>query len=204
MAGMDDAFRAAVLAQPFDHGPRLVWADWLDECGDPRGAWLRYWCALEDAALAVPLPGAESDVGRVGAPPVAPSDRGLLALALVGLAPAGGARRMRARGGPLAARVAASAGLFACGLLPESDLRKHLRAGRERPGEGAGAAFQFAAAGMALHPHSRDLPGLFSSLIATCHRLAGDPAHLGADGWVPRCWVALAAVPAPPPWGEPA
>ncbi len=37
----EDAFRAAVLAQPFDHGPGLVWADWLDERGHPAGAFIR-------------------------------------------------------------------------------------------------------------------------------------------------------------------
>ena len=40
---MDDpaelrALRAAVLAHPDDDLPRLVYADWLDESGDPDGA----------------------------------------------------------------------------------------------------------------------------------------------------------------------
>lgn len=36
------AFTAAVLAHPGDDGPKLVWADWLEEHGDPRGEWLRF------------------------------------------------------------------------------------------------------------------------------------------------------------------
>ena len=35
------AFLAAILADPDDDAPRLVFADWLDERGDCRGEWLR-------------------------------------------------------------------------------------------------------------------------------------------------------------------
>jgi uncharacterized protein (TIGR02996 family) len=45
-----EPFLAAVLADPGDPGPRLVYADWLDEGGDPRGAWLRL--AVEPPKLA--------------------------------------------------------------------------------------------------------------------------------------------------------
>jgi uncharacterized protein (TIGR02996 family) len=34
-------FLAAILADPGDPGPRRVFADWLEERGDRRGAWLR-------------------------------------------------------------------------------------------------------------------------------------------------------------------
>ena len=37
----EDAFLAAIAAAPADQAPRLVFADWLEERGDPRGAWLR-------------------------------------------------------------------------------------------------------------------------------------------------------------------
>jgi uncharacterized protein (TIGR02996 family) len=37
----DEAFIRAVVAAPGDEAPRLVYADWLDERGDPRGAYLR-------------------------------------------------------------------------------------------------------------------------------------------------------------------
>jgi uncharacterized protein (TIGR02996 family) len=37
----DEAFIRAVVAAPGDDAPRLVYADWLDERGDPRGAYLR-------------------------------------------------------------------------------------------------------------------------------------------------------------------
>jgi uncharacterized protein (TIGR02996 family) len=35
------AFHAAVLAAPEDDFPRLIYADWLDEQGDPRGQFIR-------------------------------------------------------------------------------------------------------------------------------------------------------------------
>ena len=39
--GDDPSLLQAVLAAPRDHAPRLVYADWLDEHGDPRGTYLR-------------------------------------------------------------------------------------------------------------------------------------------------------------------
>lgn len=49
----DAAFFKMVLANPGDEATRLVYADWLEEQGDPRGEILRL-----DAAL-VRLPGAD-------------------------------------------------------------------------------------------------------------------------------------------------
>lgn len=40
------AFLAAVCAHPEDDGPRLVYADWLDERGNPRGEFIRLQCEL--------------------------------------------------------------------------------------------------------------------------------------------------------------
>jgi uncharacterized protein (TIGR02996 family) len=37
----DEAFIRAIVAAPADDAPRLVYADWLDERGDPRGTYLR-------------------------------------------------------------------------------------------------------------------------------------------------------------------
>src|SRR5437660_10147305 len=37
----------AVLAAPDDDAPRLIFADWLEERGDPRGPFIRAQCALE-------------------------------------------------------------------------------------------------------------------------------------------------------------
>jgi uncharacterized protein (TIGR02996 family) len=37
----DEAFIRAIVAAPGDDAPRLVYADWLDERGDPRGGYLR-------------------------------------------------------------------------------------------------------------------------------------------------------------------
>jgi uncharacterized protein (TIGR02996 family) len=41
------ALLAAVVAQPHEDGPRLVYADWLAERGDPRGEFISLQCALE-------------------------------------------------------------------------------------------------------------------------------------------------------------
>jgi uncharacterized protein (TIGR02996 family) len=42
----EPAFVPAILANPTDEGPRLVYADWLEERGDPRGEFLRLQTAL--------------------------------------------------------------------------------------------------------------------------------------------------------------
>jgi uncharacterized protein (TIGR02996 family) len=44
------AFLEAVIADPEDDTPRLVYADWLEERGDPRGRFIRVQCALERTA----------------------------------------------------------------------------------------------------------------------------------------------------------
>ena len=48
------AFLQAVLAEPDDDAPRLIFADWLEERGDPRGAFIRLQCALERLSPADP------------------------------------------------------------------------------------------------------------------------------------------------------
>ncbi len=40
------AFLARIREQPDDDGPRLIFADWLDERNDPRGEFIRVQCAL--------------------------------------------------------------------------------------------------------------------------------------------------------------
>src|SRR5258707_731391 len=42
----DDAFLQAIIDRPDDDAPRLIYADWLDERGDPRGEFIRVQCAL--------------------------------------------------------------------------------------------------------------------------------------------------------------
>lgn len=49
-------FVAAVLAAPLDDLPKLVYADWLDEHTDPRGAFLRAWLAAKQAGKKRPKP----------------------------------------------------------------------------------------------------------------------------------------------------
>jgi uncharacterized protein (TIGR02996 family) len=41
-----DDFLQAILANPDDDTPRLVYADWLEERGDPRGEFIRLQCEL--------------------------------------------------------------------------------------------------------------------------------------------------------------
>lgn len=42
-----EPFLEAIRRQPDSQGPRLVYADWLDERGDPRAELIRVQCALE-------------------------------------------------------------------------------------------------------------------------------------------------------------
>lgn len=42
----EGAFLRAVLEAPEDDGPRLIFADWLEERGDPRGEFIRVQCVL--------------------------------------------------------------------------------------------------------------------------------------------------------------
>lgn len=41
MFSVENAFLAAIRENPDDETVRLVFADWLDECDDPRGPWVR-------------------------------------------------------------------------------------------------------------------------------------------------------------------
>ncbi|HEY1191083.1 MAG TPA: TIGR02996 domain-containing protein, partial [Gemmata sp.] len=58
------AFVAALVARPEDDTARLVFADWLDERSDPRGAWLRdsaLWAHLDaDAVAWLLVPGTDA------------------------------------------------------------------------------------------------------------------------------------------------
>jgi uncharacterized protein (TIGR02996 family) len=47
---------AAVLAAPLDDLPKLVYADWLEERDDPRGAFMRKWLAARKAGQPRPKP----------------------------------------------------------------------------------------------------------------------------------------------------
>jgi uncharacterized protein (TIGR02996 family) len=51
---MDDAFLSAIMAAPDDDTPRLIYADWLEERGNPRGEFIRL-----QIALATSVPAAE-------------------------------------------------------------------------------------------------------------------------------------------------
>jgi uncharacterized protein (TIGR02996 family) len=43
-----EAFLQAIVENPDDDGPRLIFADWLEERGDPRAEFIRVQCALAD------------------------------------------------------------------------------------------------------------------------------------------------------------
>jgi uncharacterized protein (TIGR02996 family) len=76
----DEAFIRAIVSSPGDDLPRLVYADWLDERNDPRGAYLRAeveWAKAKQTAgfLALRLNGFAEGldpmwVARVSRPPV--------------------------------------------------------------------------------------------------------------------------------------
>src|SRR2546422_761256 len=61
-------FLRAICAHPDDDGPRLVYADWLDERGDPRGEFIRVQCGL--AKLSGPCGGyyCDENIGHVDCP----------------------------------------------------------------------------------------------------------------------------------------
>ncbi|HKB34812.1 MAG TPA: TIGR02996 domain-containing protein, partial [Gemmataceae bacterium] len=44
----DEGFLQAIIEEPDDVGLRLIFADWLDERGDPRGEFIRVQCLLEE------------------------------------------------------------------------------------------------------------------------------------------------------------
>lgn len=59
---MDDGFLRAILARPDDNLPRLVYADYLDERGDPRGEFIRVQIALSQNNLDPELKQRERDL----------------------------------------------------------------------------------------------------------------------------------------------
>src|SRR5438874_7799921 len=50
----ESTFLAAILAAPHDWAPRLVFADWLEERGDPRGEMLRLGWEVSTLPAATP------------------------------------------------------------------------------------------------------------------------------------------------------
>lgn len=62
----DDAFLQAILENPDDDFPRLVYADWLEERGDPRGEFIRLQCQIANLPAGDPrrpeLEGRERDL----------------------------------------------------------------------------------------------------------------------------------------------
>ena len=42
----NEASLQAIIANPVDDAPRLIYADWLEERGDPRGEFIRLQCQL--------------------------------------------------------------------------------------------------------------------------------------------------------------
>src|SRR5688572_30810707 len=69
----DEAFVRRIVASPGDDLPRLVYADWLDDRGDPRAAYLRAETAAPgNAAKLAPLSAGLEPVwvARVSRPPV--------------------------------------------------------------------------------------------------------------------------------------
>ena len=46
MSSIEPELVAAIVATPEEDGPRLVYADWLSDRGDPRGELITVQCAL--------------------------------------------------------------------------------------------------------------------------------------------------------------
>lgn len=44
----ESEFEEEIARSPNDLAPRLIFADWLDDCGDPRGEWIRTQCELAE------------------------------------------------------------------------------------------------------------------------------------------------------------
>ena len=59
----DSAFLEAIQAEPDDDLPRLIFADWLDEQGDPRGEFIRIQCELFQRSDDVPF--LQSEIWRL-------------------------------------------------------------------------------------------------------------------------------------------
>ncbi len=53
--GIDEVFLQAIFENPDDETPRLIYADWLEERGDPRGQFIQVECALEKLGPDDPL-----------------------------------------------------------------------------------------------------------------------------------------------------
>jgi uncharacterized protein (TIGR02996 family) len=53
--GIDEVFLQAIFDNPDDDAPRLIYADWLEERGDPRGEFIHVSCALEKLEATDPL-----------------------------------------------------------------------------------------------------------------------------------------------------
>jgi uncharacterized protein (TIGR02996 family) len=61
----EDAFLHAVRASPADTDLRTVYADWLDEHGDPRGEYLRLECELASRSETSPSRSNEAQIRRL-------------------------------------------------------------------------------------------------------------------------------------------
>src|SRR5205807_9800281 len=48
LMSQDEGFLRAIIEEPDDVGLRLIYADWLEERGDPRGELIRVQCQLEE------------------------------------------------------------------------------------------------------------------------------------------------------------
>ena len=63
----DEAFLQAILEAPEDETPRLVYADWLEDQGDPRGEFIRLQAQLARLAPDDPdRPALEEHLAREG------------------------------------------------------------------------------------------------------------------------------------------
>jgi uncharacterized protein (TIGR02996 family) len=207
---INSTFISSILAHPWDHGPKMVWADHLDESGDRRGSWLRYWCELERTSLEIarkwPF---TSLIERDNAIYNYPCNIALLAVVLALLTPADEIHRTRDfLKDPRSIRAAIFTGLTVCGLVSREEL-----VGAQYDAEAARRAIASIHAEYSHNPYvywaaaaAERTPLVEISTDEPVHALRQllETISWGeiSNGWQVRCCQSLAKLPMPPMWNQ--
>jgi uncharacterized protein (TIGR02996 family) len=87
---MEEAFQRSLRADPDDHSARLIFADWLEEQGDPRGELIRLTWTLTHTLDLLDRPGCETRLRSLlaaGVKPIGPRWTNSLGMSFVWVAP---------------------------------------------------------------------------------------------------------------------
>jgi len=115
-----DVFVRMVLEHPAEEGPRLVFADWLDERGDVRGPWLRFVSRVHELARLASEPATLPDTDEAHLAHRSASLARLDVAAMVRFTPAAPGQLFWDRLDDIRSRRAvAGAELLGCGLLSD-------------------------------------------------------------------------------------